>query len=241
MRLMGLDLETTGLEKTTDEITEIAWAIFDTDHWEKPLSFESKLIKTAKQIPKEITELTGITNALLNESGSDMVGVLGKLFTEYKQYKVDALVAHNAQFDRQFLEEKIRAQGYDIPDWHWICSKGDVQYPSRIKNKSLITLAAEHGFLNPFPHAAIFDVFTMMKIVSRYDIEQTFSTSKEPWMIVKALVDYNNREMAKSLGFSWEQWDGKTYEKSWIKGVRPSQLEELKKSAKFTIQTMGVL
>lgn len=241
MILLGLDVETTGLDTRLSEITEVGWAIFDTNNWDKPFVLKSMLMNIESSIPQDISDLTGITNALLTRAGRPAATVINELLVDYVSFKVDAFVAHNAKFDRAFIETAVRKNGLTLPDWHWIDTKAHIDFPKRIRQRSLISLAAEHGFLNPFPHAAVFDVFTMMKILSKYDIEKVFSASKEPVILVQALVDFENKNLAKERGYSWEKWDDVIYPKKWVKALRQSQVEEEVKAAKFTIQTIGAL
>ena len=50
----------------------------------------------------------------------------------------------------------------------------------KIKTRSLPYLAADHGFLNPFPHRALFDVMTMIQIAGMYDINEILKYADSP-------------------------------------------------------------
>lgn len=63
---MVIDLETTGLNSSSDEIIELA-AIRIINH--KIADQLEVLVKTEKGVPKVITELTGITEEILEERG----------------------------------------------------------------------------------------------------------------------------------------------------------------------------
>jgi len=241
MILMGLDLETTGLEAETSEITEIGWAIFDTDHWEKPLAMESHLCQIKGQVPEEIEELTGINDALLKRCGDRLEFVIGMLHTHLYRFEVDYMVAQNHQFDKGFLEYHSKALGQPLITQPWIDTKTDIEFPKRIRNTNLVALAAEHQFLNPFPHAALFDVFTMMKILSKYDINEVLAYRAEKTYVVQALVDYGNRQLASKRGYKWQDLNGKIFEKQWVKGVKARYLEAEKTEAPFSVKTLGEL
>lgn len=236
MILLGLDLETTGLDFITDEITEIAWGVFDSERSKKPMVIRSLLLNVSKEIPKEIEDMTCISNMFLKVCGNDFFSALGTLRQDIKRFNVQAFVAHNGlRFDKPMLDTKIEQHGYEKFDIPWIDTKLDVPYPANIKSRNLIGLAAEHEFLNPFPHSAVFDVFTMMKILMKYDVDAVYKTSQEPLVVVKALVDFNNKDLAKKRGYIWQELDGKFYEKSWVKVLRESQVQKEQTEAQFTV------
>lgn len=241
MIVCGIDLETTGIEHEGTEITEMAWAIFDTNNWSKPLAMETHLIKIEGEIPPDITELTGITKDLLNLSGEPYSFVYGMLHGHLHRYGVEQMIAHNAQFDRGHLEYQAKKGNYPVIELPWIDTKKDVIYPKHVRNTNLVALAAEHGFLNPFPHAALFDVFTMMKILSKYDIHEAIKYRDEKTYFIAATVDYANRTLASKRGYKWQECEGKTFDKTWVKAVKERNLEQERKEAPFTVKILGEL
>lgn len=70
-----------------------------------------------------------------------------------------------------------------------------------------------------------------------YDFTKVVEMSKIPWITVRALVDYENRELAKAQRFSWEKIGDKTYPKMWVKKIKQNTLErEVEKTeGKFKI------
>ena len=239
MILCGIDLETTGIEHEGTELTEIGWAIFDTNHWEKPLIMESHLIRIDGDVPKEIVELTGITKELLTLSGEPLSFVYGMLCGQLKRYGVQQMVAHNAAFDRGHLAYQAKKHDFPVIELPWIDTKKDIIFPKHIRNTNLVALAAEHGFLNPFPHAALFDVFTMMKILSKYDIFETIKYRDEKTFFVAATVDYANRALASKRGYKWQECEGKVFDKTWVKAVKERHLEQERTEAPFTQKSLG--
>ena len=240
MRLLGIDFETTGLDPQKDEITEIGYAVVDTDNYKKPLVLRSQLCSTQTAIPKEITTLTGITNDLLSEVGVDVKSALVSLVSTAKKYGVSHFVAHNAPFDRAFLEENIKKAKIDPFEISWIDTKKDIPWAIPIRNTSLITVAAEHGFLNPFPHAALFDVFTMLKVLGNYDINEVIKFRDEQVVFVRALVDFNNKDLAKKRGFFWQECEGKFFDKQWVKAIKERYLDAELKACTFDTKILNV-
>ena len=68
MYLLGIDLETTGIDLSSSNIIEIGYMIWDTSS-SCPVKFGGYLIKTNNPIPEEIKNLTGIRNNHLSEFG----------------------------------------------------------------------------------------------------------------------------------------------------------------------------
>lgn len=97
-----IDLETTGLNSSSDEIIELA-AIRIINH-EIADQLEI-LVKTEKGVPKVITELTGITEEILEEKGVVLSSAMEKFC---KFIGESAIVGHNIAFDRSFLKEACR-------------------------------------------------------------------------------------------------------------------------------------
>lgn len=95
------DTETTGLEPTQAELTEIGgFKVVKNDI----SSIFSSLIKTAKPIPPEITKLTGIDDALVKDF-PPAKEVLEK-FLDFIDGSI--LIAHNADFDMAFLRHHAK-------------------------------------------------------------------------------------------------------------------------------------
>lgn len=97
-----IDLETKGLNSSSDEIIELA-AIRIINH--KIADQLEVLVKTEKGVPKVITELTGITEEILEEKGVVLSSAMEKFC---KFIGESAIVGHNIAFDRSFLKEACR-------------------------------------------------------------------------------------------------------------------------------------
>jgi len=92
-----IDVETTGFDPASDEVIEVAAVIARgpeiVDRW-------SSLVRPRGTLPLEITQLTGIDDAMLvdapcmAEAGAGLSRFVGSR----------TVVAHNAPFDRAFLE-----------------------------------------------------------------------------------------------------------------------------------------
>jgi hypothetical protein len=138
-------------------------------------------------------------------------------------------VAHNGNlFDKPLLEAGMKRQGLDFMLRPWIDTKTDIEYPEEIKTTKLKYLACEHGFVNPFSHRAVFDVLTMLTVLSRYDIQEVIALSQQPAVRLQAVClppwtdGGKSTGIAKSLGF---HWNGET--KQWLMESKGKRVDKL--------------
>jgi DNA polymerase-3 subunit epsilon len=238
VRICGIDLETTGLDLQKDFITEIAWIIKDVGDSKNLVQHSSLVITPLLFIPDEITLLTKITKLHLDAAGRELKLVLNDLFDDLENFKVDYIVAHNGEnFDKPMLFANAQRVGWDparlsVP---WLDTRNDIVFPPAWTSRRLSHLAAELGFLNPFPHSALFDVATMLKVLEHFNIDDVIRRSQEPWVVLRALTNYDEREKAKQRRFSWERCGDKTYPKCWVKRVKASDVPSEKAEADFEI------
>lgn len=242
MRIAGLDLETSGLSADNDSITELAWVVKDHGA-QKPLVMKTFYVYDGPiVIPPEVTALTKITSEVLSQHGRPLANVVGELQTDLTVCGVDYLCAHNGTlFDKPFLLKKVESFREQLPEIvaaKWLDTVEDIEWPDEIGTRKLSYLAAEHGFLNPFPHAALFDVMTMLQLLDNYDINNVIKRSVEPWVVLKAEVNYDTRDQAKKRRFLWEKVGDKVYPKLWVKRVKVSDVEKEKFVAPFPITVL---
>jgi DNA polymerase III alpha subunit (gram-positive type) len=202
MIVLGLDLETTGLNAADCEIIEVGAVLWDWDR-QVPVRMMSELVQCPHEIPNEIVELTGIQNSDLQRWGVPLADALRKLHSMAAGAKY--LVAHNGvQFDRLFLQKawsKFPETQIDLP---WIDTTCDLPIPKEIQTRKLSYLAAEMGFLNPFAHRSLFDVLTMLKVMSRFEQEEILKLQASPLKRIVAQVSYEEKDLAKAQGFRWD-------------------------------------
>ena len=139
------DTETTGLNPQTERLTEIgAVRMINGEIVEEFDTF----VNAGKPIPPKITELTGITDAMVADAPDEAEAL--RLFAEFCG-DARLLVAHNAPFDAGFMRETARRVGFEYPFVHLdtlaICRN---LYPD-LKNHKLNTVA-DYLKLPPFNH-----------------------------------------------------------------------------------------
>jgi DNA polymerase-3 subunit epsilon len=102
-----VDIETTGGSSSREKITEICVVLHDglrvTDHY-------TTLVNPERQIPYQITRLTGITNEMV--SGAPRFYEVAKKIVELTEGRV--FVAHNVNFDYNFIRNEFSTLGFDF-------------------------------------------------------------------------------------------------------------------------------
>lgn len=224
--VLGYDLETTSADPETCQIVEMGLVFWDTE-LKSILIAESLLVRGAKISP-ENQAIHGITEPMCETVGLYERDAVRK-FLDYAQ--VSYIVSHNGnKFDNIIMKRLFKQYGVTFLDKGWIDTITDIPYPDSIKTRKLTHLAAEHGFINPFPHRALFDVMTMLKVMSFYDFDEIVQLSKEKILRVVAKVEFNQREKAKARGYNWD-----TVMKVWYKDMKESHYNYEKLDAPFEI------
>lgn len=232
--LLGLDFETTGVEPDKCRIVEVGLAVYDASAG-KLLDMLDVLVKVEDLLPDEvktIVDISGLSLEDLSRRGLHPTEALSVL-SGYLQ-AVDYVVAHNGNlFDKPLLAAEFARHRIDPVVRPWIDTTVDLPYPEKIGTRKLVYLAAEHGFVNPFPHRALSDVLTMLRVLGQYPIDSVIASAQQPTLTVQALTPYDQRDLAKEAGFYW-----KPERRAWLKTVKEGQLEALRQKVKFQFRVL---
>lgn len=102
---MAIDIETTGLCPENSKIIEIGAIVMEGKH---EIARFSRLINPGDRLPEQIIELTGITDSMLQNEGSEQE-VVGEfldfceeVMSDYEES--DIILGHNITFDYSFLK-----------------------------------------------------------------------------------------------------------------------------------------
>ena len=98
MKILGFDVESTGLDPKKDSITEMGLVLYDTDA-KAPVRISGFLVKGGL-ITAEIERITGITQAMLDTYGYPPDKASQRFRSMAKQ--ADYLCAHNSPFRQIF-------------------------------------------------------------------------------------------------------------------------------------------
>ena len=240
MLLLGIDIETGGSFAETDLsknfITEIGAVLWDTD-LSAPVEFFSCFIKSKHKISEEAVEYTGITDDMLSKYGIHIFEAFDKLGPLLG--RANMIVAQNGiNFDKpillgaaKFVDKEHKDGPFSTEFFFtemlrsitWIDTLYDVDFPRNCKSRNLTYLNGFHGFCNPFPHRAVFDVVSMFKILSQYDLNKIIESAKSPLIEVEWKRRYpregttefkeftTQKDYCSSKGFRW-----KPEEKRWV-------------------------
>ncbi len=104
IRILGLDIETTGLDVSANEIIELGIASYDPSSGGIDTVFQS-YVHPNQPLKEHITKITGIDEPMLE--GAPSIGDISREVTELISGSL--LVIHNADFDIPFLQRHIAA------------------------------------------------------------------------------------------------------------------------------------
>lgn len=227
MKILGFDVESTGLDPKKDSITEMGLVLYDTD-LKTPVRISGFLVKGGF-ISEEITRITGITQAAVDTYGVTPFAAIGAL--DKMAESANYFCAHNAPFDREFGKALFATQGRGFPDVPWIDTRTDLPPEAYAKGKSasLKYLCADHGFLYE-AHRAVSDVLAMLRLVAMYDLDTIIKRSQIPNVEVRAQVTYEQRILAKGEGYYWN-----ANLKQWRKPLKADEVEAEKARASFPV------
>jgi len=189
-----LDTETTSLDPPPKGAAiEVAVTLFDLKHAQPVESFAS-LIRGDRN---EAEHVNGIPVELLK--GASPGGVVWR-YVEALAERAQVVVAHNAEFDRQFAPE------FGLP---WVCSEEDIKWPDQARGGSLVNLALSLGLGVASAHRAMADVDTLARIFTRLaergcDLEELVRHAMRPKAVFHAQVSYAEKDLAKENGFRWD-------------------------------------
>lgn len=156
-----IDLETTGLDSNECEIIEVGAVRYLSGE----ISYFQKLIIPSGNIPKKISEITGITKKLINAEGEICTKALKEFLTFIKDLP---LIGYNVVFDINFLNEALRKEGMEqlnnkIYDLKKVIMKEKL-FQSDYK---LDTSLKSYGIYEKVPHRALEDAKLTFQLVQK--------------------------------------------------------------------------
>ena len=220
-----VDTETTGLDPQRDEIIELAMVPFtygvDGVIYSVGEAFQ-QLRQPSKPIPPEVTAITGIDDALVE----------GKLIDPEVVASFAApaalVVAHNAAFDRKFLERYCQI----FNTKPWACSMCEVDWAGEgYEGTKLAYLAAGTGFFYE-RHRATHDCMAAIELLARTHtisgrtgLAQLLERARTPcWRIWAENSPFDLKDALKARGYRWNG-EGGTSPRAWFIDVAEAARE----------------
>jgi DNA polymerase-3 subunit epsilon len=209
-RVLILDTETTGLDWRAESIIELAMLAVDVDlQTGKPVGevevyedFEDP----GRPIPPEIVQLTGITSQ--DVKGQKLNEAKIKEMVE----RADLIVAHNAGFDRPFVENRLEVFEHKA----WACSFQGINWKAQgMGSAKLEFLCSELGWFYD-AHRAQVDCHALLRVLSSTlqsdnsegsstGLQQLFKAAENARTVVKALGSpFETKDKLKARGYRWD-------------------------------------
>jgi DNA polymerase-3 subunit epsilon/ATP-dependent DNA helicase DinG len=189
--IVALDLETTGLDPKNDAIIEIGAVKFNGN---RVIAEFSKLINPRKPINSFITNLTGISNAMVMNAP-----VIGDVLPEIEEFIGDAIIlGQNIDFDLGFLHRYGAIKYNETIDTYEIAS---VVMPSAPRY-GLGSLANQLGVILTNAHRALDDARATMQVFQQLQLK----IAELPFELVSEILRLaRNLQWQGELPFRWAQ------------------------------------
>lgn len=155
-----VDVETTGLSPTQDEIIELCIILFNFDLSNGQLGIEEEYVgmrQPACGIRAAAARINGITRADVYGKDLDYMKVTDII------HRADFLIAHNASFDRNFITRLFPVARTKT----WYCSMAGIDWRGKgYPNRRLQDLLLFHGISPGKAHRASDDVRATLELLT---------------------------------------------------------------------------
>ncbi len=216
MIVVGLDLESTGLDKAKDRPIEVGVALWTTKY-NRSLDTRAFLVQSDDvKVTDEITGITGITQAMTDKYG--YTPAEGYDETMFFVDRAEAIVAFNGRrFDIPMIQQWAKRVAREFPDKLVIDPFEDLP----MRGQELITMCAKMGIYYD-PHEAGADVGAMLRLMGKFDFETVLTRAKSPVVVVRSMQGRNENDKVKKHRFRWNP-----ERKIWWRAVKEMDLNDL--------------
>lgn len=200
-----LDTETTGLDAAKEKIIELALVKVqvdvDTGLPVGEVTVYDELEDPGIPIPPEVEKITGISTSM----------VAGKRLDESRiaamMQGVDLVIAHNAGFDRPFVESRLSG----FSGLAWACSFADIDWKAQGRSSAkLESLAQALGFFYD-AHRAEMDCHALLAVLvpplvtsPRTGLSALIETAQHPSFRLQAThAPFDAKDKLKARGYRW--------------------------------------
>lgn len=210
--ILILDTETTGLDAKKGKVIEIAGILYNIPT--RSILSQVSTLCYAEENPA--LEINGIEVATLKKIPGEIQD-LGIRMLHEMIVKSNAIVAHNAEFDKRWVATIPVVQ--EAAQYRkWICTRNDVIWPIRKGvSLNLISICASLGVPIINAHRALQDCLLLLGALECIeDIESFLDKSGKGRVIYRAKVTFENRQIVKDAGFLWDNIN-----KVWFAKITP--------------------
>ncbi|GAM04229.1 exonuclease [Novosphingobium sp. MBES04] len=200
---VAVDVETTGLDHESEVIIELAVQRFRFDAEGRIVQVGQPRVwreDPGRALDPRITQLTGLTNAVLKDEAIDeetAVEILGS---------ADLIVAHNAAFDRPFVDKRLPA----LAGKAWACSMAEPDWLELgFDGRALAHLVFQCGWFYE-GHRAENDILALIYLLAhdlpegRTVLADLVARSEAPSYRVNAVdAPFESKDRLKARGYRW--------------------------------------
>lgn len=201
---VSIDVETTGLDRENDRIIELAVQRFRYDEAGRVVEVGTPRVwreDPEGPLDPQITKLTGLGIEDLAGQAIDEVEA-GEIISS-----ADMIVAHNAAFDRPFVERRLPA----IAGKFWACSMADLDWLDLgFDGRALSQLVAQCGWFYE-GHRAENDILALIYLLAhslpdgRTILARLIESAARPRVRVNAVdAPFDAKDRLKARGYRWD-------------------------------------
>jgi DNA polymerase-3 subunit epsilon len=218
-----VDTETTGMDKLNDKIIEIGMLLVRY-HRASGLPLEivdtySALEDPGQPLSQVVQTVTGLSDGDLEGQSMDDQAVLALAV------QADLVIAHNAAFDRPFLERRWPA----FKQMSFACSINEIDWMAAGFTSAKLELLVYHSGYFYDSHRALNDCWALLFVLNRelqpdgeVAMAQLLRRAHAPSFLLNLQVRFDDKDKLKALGgFQWQDGtDAKLLAKSWLRRCR---------------------
>jgi DNA polymerase-3 subunit epsilon len=204
-RVVILDTETTGLDAAKEVVIELALLRVDIDNLTGlpvgEVQVYDGLEDPGRPIPKEVVAITGITDADVrgHQLDTDRIASLME--------GVDVVIAHNAGFDRPFVEARLPL----FSQVRWACSFADIDWKAQGRGSAKLESLAQALGLFYDAHRAEMDCHALLAVLaaplphaSHTGLAHVLAAAQAPSYRLSATnAPFDAKDVLKTRGYRW--------------------------------------
>lgn len=223
LNVLIIDTETNGDDPAKHQIVEVGAVLYSVEH-HTTICQVSYLCDAPHNDCEHINGIPfpaikwGVDACGGNQIGP---GVLARMTADS-----DYFIAHNADFDRGFIQNESRP---------WLCTCNDFSWTGKehLNGRSLAALALGHGVGIGSAHRALTDCQLIAAVFDRRnDLSGLIEFAARPKAMFEAKVSFADKDLAKHAGFLWNQ---PGYEKKWVRRLAIEDATEEKLGFKVKV------
>jgi len=204
-RVIVLDTETTGLDARNEKVIELAMlsVLVDSATGQPvgPVTLYESFEDPGKPIPPQITEITGIDDSMVQGQRIDDAAVTALV------EQADLIVAHNAGFDRPFVEARWPVFARKA----WNCSFAGIDWKKEGSGSAKLEfLASERGWFYD-AHRAQVDCHALLQVLSsplsdgQTGLSRLLNGAGQTRYKLRATgAPFEAKDKLKSRGYRWD-------------------------------------